>query len=101
MRRTLDLLYLGATALAALCLLTIATLVAGGIATFFLSLALLTFDAVTTVTVRIVDALTGDQAFDSPETLAAFALGLVLFVVTLTLNLVSIIVIRKFRQSYE
>ena len=55
----------------------------------------------TTVTVRIVDALTGDQAFDSPETLAAFALGLVLFVVTLVLNLVSIIVIRKFRQSYE
>jgi phosphate transport system permease protein len=55
----------------------------------------------TTVTVRIVDALTGDQAFDSPETLAAFALGLVLFVVTLTLNLISIIVIRKFRQSYE
>ena len=55
----------------------------------------------TTVTVRIVDGLTGDQAFDSPETLAAFALGLVLFVVTLTLNLVSIIVIRKFRQSYE
>ncbi|GAB3683153.1 phosphate ABC transporter permease subunit PstC [Salinisphaera aquimarina] len=55
----------------------------------------------TTVTVRIVDALTGDQSFDSPETLAAFALGLVLFVVTLVLNLVSIIVIRKFRQSYE
>lgn len=55
----------------------------------------------TTVTVRIVDALTGDQAFDSPETLSAFALGLVLFVVTLMLNLVSIIVIRKFRQNYE
>lgn len=55
----------------------------------------------TTVTVRIVDALTGDQSFDSPETLAAFALGLVLFVVTLTLNLISIIVIRRFRQSYE
>ena len=55
----------------------------------------------TTVTVRIVSALTGDQAFDSPETLSAFALGLVLFVVTLALNLVSIVVIRKFRQSYE
>jgi len=55
----------------------------------------------TTVTVRIVDGLTGDQSFDSPETLAAFALGLVLFGVTLTLNLISIIVIRKFRQSYE
>lgn len=58
-------------------------------------------EAMTTVTVRIVDALTGDQAFDSPETLSAFALGLVLFGVTLTLNLVSIVVIRKFRQSYE
>ncbi len=55
----------------------------------------------TTVTVRIVAALTGDQAFDSTETLSAFALGLVLFVVTLILNLVSIIVIRKFRQNYE
>lgn len=58
-------------------------------------------EAMTTVTVRIVDALTGDQAFDSPETLSAFALGLVLFGVTLMLNLVSIVVIRKFRQSYE
>lgn len=58
-------------------------------------------EAMTTVTVRIVDALTGDHAFDSPETLSAFALGLVLFIVTLTLNLVSIVVIRKFRQSYE
>jgi len=55
----------------------------------------------TTVTVRIVSALTGDQSFDSPETLAAFALGLVLFAVTLTLNTISVIVIRKFRQSYE
>lgn len=58
-------------------------------------------EAMTTVTVRIVDALTGDQAFHSPEALSAFALGLVLFVVTLTLNLVSIVIIRKFRQTYE
>lgn len=55
----------------------------------------------TTVTVRIVSALTGDQAFDSPETLSAFGLGLALFVVTLVLNLVSIIVIRRFRHAYE
>lgn len=55
----------------------------------------------TTVTVRIVDALTGDQAFDSAETLAAFALGLVLFVVTLTLNLISTIMVRKFRAKYD
>ncbi len=55
----------------------------------------------TTVTVRIVDALTGDQAFDSPETLSAFALGLVLFVATLLLNLISTIMVRRFRQRYE
>lgn len=55
----------------------------------------------TTVTVRIVDALTGDQAFDSPETLSAFALGLVLFVVTLALNLASVILVRRFRQKYS
>lgn len=58
-------------------------------------------EGVTTVTVRIVDALTGDQAFDSPETLSAFGLGLVLLVFTLILNVVSVIVIRKFKQQYE
>ena len=58
-------------------------------------------EGVTTVTVRIVDALTGDQAFDSPETLAAFGLGLVLLIFTLILNIVSLVVIRKFRQQYE
>jgi phosphate transport system permease protein len=55
----------------------------------------------TTVTVRIVDALTGDQAFDSSETLSAFALGLILFVVTLTLNLMSVSMIRRFKAKYE
>ncbi|EPC00483.1 phosphate ABC transporter permease [Litchfieldella anticariensis FP35 = DSM 16096] len=55
----------------------------------------------TTVTVRIVAALTGDQEFESAETLSAFALGLVLFVVTLTLNLVSVIMIRRFREKYR
>jgi phosphate transport system permease protein len=55
----------------------------------------------TTVNVRIVDALTGDQAFDSPETLSAFGLGLVLLVLTLGLNIISLTVIRKFRQRYE
>ena len=58
-------------------------------------------EGMTTVNVRIVDALTGDQAFDSPETLAAFGLGLVLLVLTLCLNIVSLTVIRKFRQRYE
>lgn len=55
---------------------------------------------VTTVTVRIVDALTGDQAFGTPETLAAFSLGLVLFVVTLVLNTVSVAMVRRFKQQY-
>lgn len=55
----------------------------------------------TTVNVRIVDALTGDQAFDSPETLSAFGLGLVLLILTLGLNIISLTVIRKFRQRYE
>ncbi len=58
-------------------------------------------EGMTTVTVRIVDALTGDQAFDSPETLSAFGLGLVLLVITLMLNFVSIYVTRRFRSQYE
>ncbi|PKG47799.1 MULTISPECIES: phosphate ABC transporter permease subunit PstC [Halomonadaceae] len=55
----------------------------------------------TTVTVRIVAALTGDQEFASAETLSAFALGLVLFAVTLSLNLVSVLMIRRFREKYR
>jgi phosphate transport system permease protein len=55
----------------------------------------------TTVTVRIVDALVGDQAFDSPATLSAFALGLALFVVTLILNIISVYYIRKFKSKYK
>jgi len=58
-------------------------------------------EGMTTVTVRIVDALTGDQAFDSPLTLSAFGLGLVLLLLTLMLNLISISVIRRFREKYE
>ena len=55
----------------------------------------------TTVTVRIVDALVGDQAFDSPATLSAFALGLILFIVTLILNVVSLMLIKKFKEKYK
>ncbi|MDA7817197.1 phosphate ABC transporter permease subunit PstC [Sulfurimonas sp.] len=55
----------------------------------------------TTVTVRIVDSLVGDQAFNSPATLSAFALGLALFVVTLTLNIVSVRMIQKFKEKYK
>jgi phosphate transport system permease protein len=55
----------------------------------------------TTVTVNIVSALTGDTAFDSAHTLSAFALGLVLFVITLGLNILSTIMVRHFRQKYS
>jgi len=55
----------------------------------------------TTVTVRIVDALVGDNEFNSPDTLSAFALGLVLFVVTLILNIISTSMIRKFKEKYK
>ena len=59
------------------------------------------FEAVTTVTVQIVTLLVGDQEFDSAKTLAAFALGLVLFIVTLGLNIIGLIVVRKYREQYE
>jgi phosphate transport system permease protein len=57
--------------------------------------------AVTTVTVQIVTLLVGDQEFDSPKTLAAFALGLILFVVTLLLNVIALRIVRKYREQYE
>jgi phosphate transport system permease protein len=59
------------------------------------------FASVTTVTTQIVQLLTGDQEFDSPKTLAAFALGLVLFLVTLLLNIVALRVVKKYREAYE
>ncbi len=58
-------------------------------------------EAVTTVTTQIVTLLVGDQEFDSAKTLAAFALGLVLFLVTLVLNVVSLQIVRKYREQYE
>jgi phosphate transport system permease protein len=59
------------------------------------------FEAVTTVTVQIVTLLVGDQEFDSAKTLAAFALGLMLFVVTLILNVIGLRVVRKYREQYD
>ena len=59
------------------------------------------FEAVTTVTVQIVTLLVGDQEFDSAKTLAAFALGLMLFIVTLILNVIGLMVVRKYREQYE
>ncbi len=59
------------------------------------------FAAVTTVTVQIVTLLTGDQEFDSAKTLAAFALGLVLFVITLGLNILALRMVQKYREQYD
>jgi phosphate transport system permease protein len=59
------------------------------------------FEAVTTVTVQIVTVLVGDQEFESPRTLVAFALGLVLFLVTLALNVIALHVVRRYREQYE
>ena len=59
------------------------------------------FEAVTTVTVQIVTLLIGDQEFDSAKTLAAFALGLLLFLTTLMLNIVALRVVRRYREQYE
>jgi phosphate transport system permease protein len=58
-------------------------------------------EAVTTVTVQIVTLLVGDQEFDSAKTLAAFALALVLFVITLALNMFALHIVRKYREQYE
>jgi phosphate transport system permease protein len=58
-------------------------------------------ESVTTVTVQIVAMLTGDQEFNSPKTLSAFALGLALFVVTLALNIVALRIVKKYREMYE
>jgi phosphate transport system permease protein len=59
------------------------------------------FASVTTVTVQIVKLMTGDQEFNSAKTLAAFALGLVLFIVTLLLNIVALRIVKRYRESYE
>lgn len=58
------------------------------------------FESVTTVTVQIVSLLTGDYEFDSPKTLAAFALGLVLFILTLILNVIALNIVRRYQERY-
>jgi phosphate transport system permease protein len=58
-------------------------------------------ESVTTITVQIVTLLTGDQEFNSAKTLSAFALGLVLFVMTLMLNIVALRVVQKYREKYD
>ena len=59
------------------------------------------FEAVTTVTVQIVTLLTGDQEFDSAKTLSAFALGLLLFTITLCLNIIALKIVDRFKEQYD
>jgi phosphate transport system permease protein len=77
---------------------TMIVVMAAGLAA---NLTLNPFKTVTTVTVQIVTLLIGDQEFDSPKTLAAFALGLVLFIVTLFFNVIALKVVRRYREQYE
>ncbi|SIT76123.1 phosphate ABC transporter permease subunit PstC [Pontibaca methylaminivorans] len=64
-------------------------------------LSLNPFEAMTTITVKIVSQLTGDSDFAAPETLVAFALGLTLFVITLALNVLALVIVRRYREQYE
>ncbi len=64
-------------------------------------LSLNPFEAMTTVTAKIVSQLTGDADFASPEALVAFALGMTLFVITLGLNVLALYIVRKYREQYE
>jgi phosphate transport system permease protein len=64
-------------------------------------LSLNPFEAMTTMTVKIVGQLTGDTDFAAPETLVAFALGMTLFVMTLCLNIFALWIVRKYREQYE
>ena len=75
----------------------IVVMAASGVATLTLD----PFASATTVTKQIVDLLTGEATFDSPKTLAAFALGLTLFVITLLLNIVALRVVKRYREAYE
>ncbi len=65
------------------------------------SITLNPFESTTTVTKQIVDLLTGEAEFDSPKTLAAFALGLTLFAITFLLNVVALRVVKRYREAYE
>jgi phosphate transport system permease protein len=65
------------------------------------TLTLNPLDSVTTVTVQIVTLLIGDTEFDSPKTLAAFALGLLLFLMTLSLNIAALRIVQKYREKYD
>lgn len=77
---------------------TMIVVMAAGLAA---NLTLNPLDAVTTITVQIVALLTGDQEFDSAKTLSAFALGLLLFFITLVLNVIALRIVNHFREQYD
>lgn len=77
---------------------TMIVVLAAGVAA---RLSLNPFEPMTTITVKIVNQLTGDLEFNSPQTLVAFALGLTLFVLTLMMNIYALFVVRKYREQYE
>ena len=77
---------------------TMIVVLAAGVAA---NLTLNPFEAMTTMTVKIVNQLTGDLEFNSPQTLVAFALGMTLFVLTLLMNVFALYVVRKYREQYE
>ena len=77
---------------------TMIVLMAAGLAA---QLSLNPLEAVTTITVQIVTLLTGDQEFESAKTLSAFALGLLLFVLTLCLNVIALHIVKKYREQYD
>ncbi len=77
---------------------TMIVLMAAGLAA---QLTLNPFEAVTTITVQIVTLLTGDQEFDSAKTLSAFALGLLLFILTLCMNVLALHIVKKYREQYD
>jgi phosphate transport system permease protein len=77
---------------------TMIVVMAAGLAA---NLTLNPLEAVTTVTVQIASLLTGDQEFDSPKTMSAFALGFVLFFFTLMLNVIALRIVKKYREQYD
>jgi phosphate transport system permease protein len=77
---------------------TMIVLMAAGLAA---KLSVNPLDAVPTITVQIVALLTGDQEFDSAKTLSAFALGLLLFIITLCLNVIALAIVKKYREQYD
>lgn len=77
---------------------TMIVVLAAGVAA---NLTLNPFEAMTTITVKIVNQLTGDLEFDSPQTLVAFALGITLFFLTLIMNIFALYIVRKYREQYD